>query len=322
LEIRLISLIAEIAIEGGLVTEYLVGTGGWAYFKIPDKPSLKAYSEIFNFVEVNYTFYEYPDMRRVEQWRRMVPESFTFAVRCHQDLTHRIGLKPVDEAYYVISQMVTYCGILEAPFLVLETPARNALNQEEVDRARDFFSSANLRGTRLVWEMRAPVTPAVVDLMRDFNIVNCIDLSKEKPSFTSDVVYSRLFGKGKHNIYQFTDDELVEIDRNAEDSSLRVVALSYHGVRMNTDAARFMQYKKTGTFIPVTSFTGVDSVRAVLSEDAEFPSSKSELIERQGWKVVDLTSDKRVHLSDLLSNIPEKTYNSIDEVAAVLGRTI
>ena len=43
------------------LTDYLVGTGGWAYFKVSGKPKLKAYSEVFNFVEVNYTFYEYPD---------------------------------------------------------------------------------------------------------------------------------------------------------------------------------------------------------------------------------------------------------------------
>jgi uncharacterized protein YecE (DUF72 family) len=43
------------------LTDYLIGTGGWVYFQVPGKPSLKAYSEVFNFVEVNYTFYEYPD---------------------------------------------------------------------------------------------------------------------------------------------------------------------------------------------------------------------------------------------------------------------
>ena len=300
------------------LVDYLVGTGGWAYFKVQNKPSLKAYSEIFNFVEVNYTFYEYPDVRRVERWRRTVPEEFTFAVRCHQDLTHRIGLKPVDEAYYVLSRMVAYCEVLDAPFLVLETPASYVVNQEEVNRARDLFSSANLRGVRLVWEVRAPLTPAVMNLMQDLNVVHCVDLSKGKPSFDSDVVYSRLFGKGKHNLYQFTDEELVEIDKNAQ-SSHTVIAMSYHGARMHTDAARFMQYKKTGKFMPVTSFTGVDSARAVLSEDAVFPSSKSELIEHQGWKVVDVTADKRVHLSELLSGIPEKTYNHVDEVAKELN---
>jgi uncharacterized protein YecE (DUF72 family) len=300
------------------LTDYFIGTGGWAYFKVPNKPSLRAYSEVFNFVEVNYTFYEYPDTRLVEQWRRAVPEDFTFAVRCHQDLTHRIGLRPVDEAYYVLSKMVAYCGILDAPFLVLETPARYVMNQEEVDRARDFLSSSNLRGVRLVWEVRAPVTAMVVDLMQDLNAIQCVDLSIEAPSVESDVVYSRLFGKGKHNIYQFTDDELLAVDQEIESISPQIAALSYHGVRMNTDAARYMQYKKTGTFIPVTEFTGVDSARVVLSEDAQFPLSKSELIENQGWKVIDLTLDQRVHLSELLSKVPDKTYNSVDEVAEAL----
>jgi uncharacterized protein YecE (DUF72 family) len=296
----------------------LIGTGGWTYFNVPGKSSLKAYSEVFNFVEVNYTFYEYPDNRKVEQWRRNVPDTFTFAVRCHQDLTHRIGFKPVDAAYYVLGRMVTYCEILDAPFLVLETPARYVLNQEEVDRARDFFSSTNMKGVRLIWEARAPITASVIDLMRDFNATQCVDLSMETPSVESDVVYSRLFGKGKHNIYQFTDDELLAVDKKIEKISPRIAALSYHGIRMNTDAARYAQYKKTGTFLPVTSSTGVDSARAVLSEDAKFPLSKSELIERQGWKVIDLNLDKRVHLSELLSKVPDRIYNSVDEVAEAL----
>jgi hypothetical protein len=87
---------------------------------------------------------------------------------------------------------------------------------------------------------------------------------------------------------------------------------------MNMDAARYMQYKKTGTFAPITDFSGVDSARAVLAEDTPFPLSKSALIEKQGWKVIDLTPDKRVHLAELLVNIRDKTYNSVDEVAEAL----
>jgi uncharacterized protein YecE (DUF72 family) len=303
--------------RAGLI-DYLIGTGGWTYFKVPGKSSLEAYSEVFNFVEVNYTFYECPDTRMVEQWRRVVPEDFTFAVRCHQDLTHRIGLKPIDEAYYVLGRTVSYCSLLEAPFLVLETPTSYVMNQEAVNAARHFFSSANLRNVRLVWEVRAPVTPAVIDLMQDFNIVQCVDLSREIPSVESDVVYSRLFGKGKHNVWQFTDDELLALDREIERISPRIAALSYHGVRMNSDAARHLQYKKTGEFMPVTSFTGVDSAREVLAEDTRFPLSKSDLIDAQGWKVVDLSLDKRVHLSELLSGVPDRTYNSVEEVVKVL----
>jgi hypothetical protein len=153
-------------------------------------------------------------------------------------------------------------------------------------------------------------------------MIECVDLSIKTPSVESDIVYSRLFGKGKHNIYQFTDDELLAVDDEVESINPRIAALSYHGVRMNTDAARYMQYKKTGRFLPVTSFTGVDSARAVLAEDAQFPMSKSALIEKQGWKVVDLALDERVHLSELLLKIPEKIYNDIDEVANALEAVI
>ena len=304
------------------MTDYLVGTGGWAYFKIPDKPPLKAYSEIFNFVEVNYTFYEYPDSRTVEQWRRTVPNDFTFAVRCHQDLTHRIGLKPVDRAYAILGTMMNYCNILDSPFLVLETPSRYLINHEKAKQARDFLSSVTFRGVNLVWEIRAPITNEALDLMRDFNMIECVDLSIEKPNVDSDIAYSRLFGKGKHNIYQFTDDELLKIDNQIESINPRIVALSYHGVKMNMDAARYVQYRKTGIFTPITDFTGVDSARVVLFEDTQFPISKSELIENQGWKVIDLTVNKRVHLADLLAKIPDKTYNNIDEIAKALEEVI
>jgi uncharacterized protein YecE (DUF72 family) len=302
--------------------DYLVGTGGWAYFKIPNKPSLKAYSEVFNFVEVNYTFYEYPNIRLVEGWRKTVPRDFTFAVRCHQDLTHKIGLKPLDEAYQVLGQMVTYCRLLDSPFLVLETPASYVLDSKSINAAKDFFASVTLSGVRLVWEIRAPITEQATGLMQDFNIVHCVDISRTKPTEWSDVGYTRLFGKGNHNIYQFTDEELREIDKNASESKPRVVALSYHGARMSTDALRFAHYKKTGKFLPITPCAGLDSARAVLSEDAVFPSSKQSLINDQGWKVVDLATEKRVHLSDLLSKIPERNYGSLNEVVSALEATL
>jgi len=294
------------------VTQYLVGTGGWAYF--PHKPTLKAYSKAFNFVEVNYTFYEYPNSRTVERWRRSVPSEFTFTVRCHQDLTHRIGLKPNDQAYAIFNQMLGVCRILNAPFLHLLTPSSYVLNDVETDQAKDFFSTINLKGVRLAWEVRGTGTPKLVTLMQDFGIVHSVDFSREEPAFKSDTIYTRLFGKGKHNIYQFTDEELEEIDQKIAKAEATRVLVSFHGIRMNTDAARFKRYVETRTFIPVTAFTGIDSVKAVLQEDAEFPSTKNQLIKDQGWKVIDLTSNKRVHLSDLLSKLPEKSYHSVQEV--------
>jgi uncharacterized protein YecE (DUF72 family) len=297
-----------------LLTNYLIGTGGWAYFMVPGQSSLRAYSQIFDFAEVNYTFYKYPGTRMVEHWRRTVPADFTFSVRCHQDLTHRIGLKPVQEAYAVFSQMIGVCRVLKAPFLHLETPARYTFDEQKVREAREFFSTVDLKGVRIAWEIRGNLTDEIVNLMENIGIVHSVDLSKEIPAFQSDVVYTRLFGKGKHNIYQFTDEELEEIDQKIVKFEAKIVVATFHGLRMNTDAARFKAYKEKGVFLPVTSFTGVDSARAVLSEDAQFPSTKAELIGHQGWKVIDLKVDKRVHVSELLSKLPEKTYHSVEEV--------
>lgn len=243
-----------------------------------------------------------------------VPKSFVFAVRCHQDLTHHLRLEPSDEAFNVLDRMLCICKILDAPFLVLETPRSYALTPERIDSARNLLSSFGKKSIRLVWEIRSTMTSQVMDLMQDLNIIHAVDLSKEEPAFPSDVMYSRLFGKGISNAYQFDDEELVEIDNKIAQTQPKIVALSYHGVRMNTDAARFTQFKKTGKFIQATPCAGKESIKAVLSEDTQFPISKEKLIKYQGWKVVDLEEDKRVHLSRLLFNIPEKMYFGLDEL--------
>ncbi len=154
--------------------------------------------------------------------------------------------------------------------------------------------------------------------MQDFQIVHSVDLSREEPAYRSDVIYSRVFGKGNHNIYQFTDEELIEIDQKILKSETKRQLISFHGIRMNSDAARLKEYKETGRFIPVTSYTGVESAKAVLQEDATFPTTKAELISHQGWKVIDLTENKRVHLSDLLIKLPKKTYTSVRGVITEL----
>jgi uncharacterized protein YecE (DUF72 family) len=286
--------------------EFLVGAGGWAYFQVPDKPPLKAYSEVFSFVEVNSTFYEYPALGTVEGWRRTVPADFTFSVRCHQDLTHRIGLKPMEEAYAVFNRMKTYCRALRAPFLVLETPASRNLTAEGLAAARNFLGSISTDGLRLVWEYRAPITPEVNRLMQDFGIIQSVDLSLQKPPLTSGIVYSRVFGKGKNNLYQFTDEELTEIEENATaPQQVKKIAVSFHGARMYSDAARSQKHLRTGKFMPATGYFGAKSAQVVLKEDTKFPKNKAQLIADQGWKVIDLSVDKRVHLSDVLAKIPE-----------------
>jgi hypothetical protein len=87
---------------------------------------------------------------------------------------------------------------------------------------------------------------------------------------------------------------------------------------MTSDAARFKRYKETGTFVPITAYTGAESAKAVLEEDTRYPITKADLVKDQGWKVFDLTADRRIHLSDVLKEIPDKTYRSVDEIVKEL----
>jgi hypothetical protein len=87
---------------------------------------------------------------------------------------------------------------------------------------------------------------------------------------------------------------------------------------MYKDAARLKTYLETGKFPKVTKSTGLKSLEEILKEDAQFPTTKQQLIQHQGWKLIDITANERVRANDLLQKLPEKTYNSLNEVTQTL----
>lgn len=307
------------------MTMCLVGAGGWAYFQIPGLKSLEAYSKAFDFVEVNSTFYEIPNLGFVETWRRRVPCDFEFAVRCHRNVTHKHMLEPVDEVFETFSAIKTICRILDSRFLVLETPSTLIFDKKKIRSVRAFFDSVDLKGIKVVLEVRRlegePVPASLISLMKDQSILQCVDISKEMPVMESDTVYTRVFGKRQHNIYQFTDEEIMEINKRMFYTDPKITVVSYHNVKMYKDAARHKIYRKTGKFPSVTGAVGKQSIRKVIMEDANFPVRKMELLRDQGWKVIDLTENKRVHALTLLRNLPDKRYEGIEEVLAELQIT-
>jgi uncharacterized protein YecE (DUF72 family) len=305
----------------------LIGTGGWAYFRVPGLGSLTAYSRIFNFVEVNSTFYQIPLLKEVEKWRRHVPPDFKFSVRAHQSITHLYKLQPVEETFEAFERMNQICSTLDAEVMHLQVPPSFELTETSITNFHSLLSSVSLRKLRLALEIRgvrsSQLPPELLKTMQEYNIVHCTDLSRaEMPAYESDMLYTRLFGKGKHNVYQPTDEELVEIDKKASSGKSEKIVMSFHFVRMYKDAARLKTYKQTGQFPMVTRSTGLDSLEEVLSEDARFPSTKQELIRSQGWKIFDLTETKRIRVENLLEKLPEATYNDLDEVADRLERVM
>ena len=298
-----------------------IGAGGWAYFKVSGFDSLAAYSKAYDFVEVNSTFYTTPPIEMVRSWRQRVPDDFMFSVRCHKDLTHKYMLFPGKESYEIINRSLRICSELKATILHIQTPP--AFNPDKnLENIHDFFSSVDPGNVRLAWEIRGKVSDRMVNFLHDMGIIHCTDISREMPVVDSDILYTRLFGHAEHNLYQFDDVELFKIETIAKEKRREDVYLTFHGEKMYSDAARLKVYEKSGTFPKVTKATGLASLKIVLEEDAKFPITKSELIEKQGWKVFDLTGNEHVHTNVLLARLPDRKYSSVNDVIGALGTLI
>ncbi len=63
--------------------------------------------------------------------------------------------------------------------------------------------------------------PRMITVMQDLNLIHCVDLSQTEPAYKSDILYTRLFGPTGNNVYQFSDEELREIDTKASRASLK-----------------------------------------------------------------------------------------------------
>lgn len=306
------------------MADYLIGTGGWAYFHVPGLRSLAAYSRLFNFVEVNSTFYQVPNLKTVESWKRQVQPDFEFSVRCNKDVTHKYQFQPTEEAFKILSDVVAICKTLKAEILHMQTPSSFQPNKENANLLDSFVSSVNTKDVRIALEVRGSnqaLSTDFIRVMQNHNMIHSIDLSNdEEAAYKSDILYTRLFGKGTHNIYQPTDQELVKIDKRASTGTHKKAVVSFHFVRMYQDARRLRQYRETGKFPTITRSTGLDSLLAVMKEDAQFPSSKQELIKHQGWKLYDTAKEERIRASETLQTLPERNYESLDDVITTLQK--
>src|SRR3990170_2504354 len=83
-----------------------VGTSGFSYPEwrgtfypedLPAEEMLKFYSRTFPTVELNNTFYRFPRIAQVEEWRKATPRGFRFGDPGNRLITHTPRLRDVDE---------------------------------------------------------------------------------------------------------------------------------------------------------------------------------------------------------------------------------
>src|SRR3989441_10761140 len=301
------------------MSQILVGAGGWAYFHVSGTDSLEAYSQAFDFVELNRSYYELPSISSASEWRKRVPDEFRFSVRCPRIIVDHYGLHLLPGARSLLERLEEVCNQLQAVAMTVLIKTGSQIKENEIAaRLNDFLEAFNSDKTVVAVEFRGVKPSAeVFDVMKESGAIHSVDLSNSEPRYEGRVLYSRLFGKGEDNIYEFDDRELKEIAKKASAPKFEKRILAFHGVRMYRDACRVKSFIDKGYFPKITSGVGPDSIREILSEDARFPTTKSRLLKDQGWKVFQDTGEVR-KISTVIEKLPERGFNSLDDLLTEL----
>lgn len=219
--------------------EFRIGTGGWQYFPVPTADRLKGFSKVFDFVEVNSTFYTHVPFSRVRRWREAVPPEFEFSAKCSREVTSALHSGNRSQLADHMEYMGRVCEILDASVLVLQIPAGLNLDRVSRDDLLFLMDSVRARGLRLAWETRSQLPSSALSLFRFQDVIHVSDLSRASPLLQNDILYTRLFGLGHHNLYRFTDQDFERTEEKAIASGSRKAYFAFHGVAMYADALRF-----------------------------------------------------------------------------------
>lgn len=288
--------------------------------------SMKRYHGQFGLVELNTTFYRYPSLSTVEGWRQKAPENFEFTVKANQEITHKSKMELNDTSQTAFEKMKQICKILKAEILLFQTPA--SFKPEKLETARLFFEKVDREDLILVWETRGSAweTPEthgrLAEALKEVGVSHVVDPFRSPPVYTTRVAYFRLHGLGERlYYYQYTDEELKRLKVLVEPfrkKGLEVYVL-FNNLAMFQDAVRFQTYLETGEFPKITAGTGLGSVKEVISR-TRYPASKSMLVRKLGWKLVEIREREQLRLNELLKNLPSKTYKNAEEVMREIKR--
>jgi uncharacterized protein YecE (DUF72 family) len=191
---------------------YLIGTSGYNYpewrgsfypEKFPTSKMLAYYSERFNTVEVNYTFYRIPTPALLEGWANGTPDHFIFTLKAPQRITHHAKLQRVEDLTQTFCRTAATLGS-KLGVLLFQLPP----NMKRDDAVLGAFLDTLPEGTRAAFEFRHPSwhDETVFAALRGRNLALCIADSEKMSTpvvTTADYAYFRLRDEG----YQPSDIE-------------------------------------------------------------------------------------------------------------------
>jgi uncharacterized protein YecE (DUF72 family) len=187
-----------------------IGTSGWSYDHwtdvlyppaTPPRARLDHYSRTFDTVELNSSFYRWPQRETFRSWRRRLPSDFRMSVKAPRALTHAKKLYAPDAWVERIAACWHELGDRRAVLLVQLGPS-----QPRDDARLEYFLRLLPEWIRVSVELRHPSwnDDAVFAMLARYDAAYCVmsgaGLACELQA-PARFVYVRLHGPDHHHLY-------------------------------------------------------------------------------------------------------------------------
>jgi uncharacterized protein YecE (DUF72 family) len=204
--------------------QYYVGCSGWSYTSwqgpfypptIDNSGWLKYYSHVFDYVEIDSSFYRIPSPLMVKNWYKSSPRNFRFTAKFPKIITHDKRLKDVDKELGQFFESMRPLADKTLALLIQLPPSLHIF--EGLERLRDLVPALDNR-FRYAVEVRH--SSWFQDLAYNFFANNDICLVwsqlavlQTPPILTTDFLYLRFIGNRR---IQEKDFGRIQIDRVLE----------------------------------------------------------------------------------------------------------
>jgi uncharacterized protein YecE (DUF72 family) len=204
---------------------------------------LPYYSQVFNYVEIDSTFYNIPRELMVKNWNKRTPDNFRFTAKFPKIITHEKKFKNVQKDLELFYKRMEPLKDKILSLLIQLPPSYKLKEGLDDFRSHDFFFEGDFR-----YAVEVRHSSWFSDLAYNFfknNNISMVwsqmDRLRTPTVVTSDFVYLRLIGDrrladdqfGKIQIDRTEEirnwtDKMREIKQNEKDVKIGIVAANNH----------------------------------------------------------------------------------------------
>jgi len=199
------------------------GCAGWSYKEWigplydPDKSMLQQYSSIFDTVEIDSSFYKFPERGTILGMTRYTPRGYVFSAKMNKRFTHELRLKLGEDAQ---TELDSFCELFDAPLsqdklacMLVQLPPSLRRN----DGLLEGFLASLPRRYKYAVEFRHPswLESNTWTTLTRYNVAYCVvdePLLPPEVHNTSDLGYIRWHGRGQGlwYDYRYTSSQLTD----------------------------------------------------------------------------------------------------------------